>query len=67
LLFLKYYEGDFEQLGLTMTIAENQFGLAEEVQLVAGGANIPVTNENRLFYIMSMANYILNLRTAVLT
>ena len=50
-----------------MTIAEDKFGLAEEVQLVAGGANIPVTIENRLFYIMSMANYILNLRTAVLT
>ena len=67
MLGLKYYEGDFEQLALTMTIAEDKFGLAEEVQLVAGGANIPVTIENRLFYIMSMANYILNLRTAVLT
>jgi hypothetical protein len=34
---------------------------------VPGGANIPVTNENRLFYIMNKANYVLNLRTAVLT
>jgi ubiquitin-protein ligase E3 C len=66
LLFVKYYTGDVEALGLTMTIVESQFGLAEEIQLVPGGANIPVTRDNSIFYIMNKANYMLNLRTAVL-
>jgi ubiquitin-protein ligase E3 C len=63
-LKIKYYKGaDVEELGLTMTVAENNLGVSEEVELVKDGGNIPVTNENRLFYISSYSNYMLNTRT----
>ena len=67
LLKIKYFTGDVEDLGLTMTIAENDLGISEEIPLISGGHDIPVTNENRLFYIMNYSNYMLNLRTAVQT
>jgi len=67
LLKIKYFTGDVEDLGLTMTIAENDLGISEEIPLISGGQHIPVTNENRLFYIMNYSNYMLNLRTAVQT
>lgn len=63
LLKVKYYTGDLEDLGLTMTVAENQLGVNEEIQLVKNGGDIPITNENRVIYIQSYSNYMLNTKT----
>ena len=53
------------ELGLTMAVSENLVGLNEDVELVKNGSQIPITNENRLFYITSYSNYMLNVRTAM--
>jgi len=55
------------ELGLTMAVSENLVGLNEDVELVKNGSQIPITNENRLFYITSYSNYMLNVRTALQT
>ena len=61
---MKYYDGDVEDLGLTMTYAVDNFGTSQEVELVPGGSNISVTNLNRPMYIMHLVNFLLNRRTA---
>jgi ubiquitin-protein ligase E3 C len=38
-----------------------------EVELVRGGSQIPVTNENKLHYIALYCNYMLNVRTQAQT
>lgn len=61
---IKYYEGkDVEELGLYMTVTENNFGDLVEFLLVPNGNEIPVTNENKLIYIMHYCNYMLSVRT----
>lgn len=52
-----------DDFGLTMAVSENFFGQAVEVPLVPNGADIAVTNENKLLYIMHYSNYILNVKT----
>lgn len=51
LMFLKTYDGDAEDLALTFTIANNDFGVNKEIPLIPNGANIPVTNTNKQRYI----------------
>lgn len=51
-------------MGLTMTVAQNSFGASQEIELIPNGANVAVTGENRLLYIMHYANYMLNVRIA---
>jgi hypothetical protein len=46
-----------------MAVYENFFGQAIEVPLVPNGADIAVTNENKLLYIMNYSHYILNVKT----
>jgi ubiquitin-protein ligase E3 C len=46
-----------------MTVNEQHFGKIEELPLVENGGEIPVTNENKLLYIMHYSNYMLNIRT----
>ena len=58
----KYYDGDFEDLGLTMSVSDDRFGKVEEIELIPGGSSIPVTNENKILYIVSKANYMPNFR-----
>ena len=58
----KYYDGDVEDLGLTMSVSDDRFGKVEEIELIPGGSSIPVTNENKILYIVSKANYMLNFR-----
>ena len=60
---VKYYDGNVEDLGLTMTTAVDSFGMAQEVELVPNGSEITVTNSNRPMYIMYLVNYLLNRRT----
>ncbi|KAJ3281761.1 hypothetical protein HDU79_010513 [Rhizoclosmatium sp. JEL0117] len=60
LMFLKTYTGDVERdLALNFTAVEEG---GRVVEIVPGGAGIPVTKENRIAYIYRMANYKLNVR-----
>lgn len=47
LTFLRTYEGDVSELGLTFTVVDQDLGKSTEVELVDNGANVPVTNENK--------------------
>jgi hypothetical protein len=44
LMYLKYYEGNVEDLGLTMAVNESIFGKNLYIPLESNGENIPVTN-----------------------
>ncbi|XP_033208401.1 ubiquitin-protein ligase E3C [Belonocnema kinseyi] len=60
LLYLKSYKGDVTDLGLDFTVLSDELGERRVDELKAGGANIPVTNHNRIEYIHMMADYKLN-------
>jgi ubiquitin-protein ligase E3 B len=60
LLDLQHYEGDARDLALDFTVTEELFGKHTTVELRPGGADIPVTNENKLQYVHAMADYKLN-------
>lgn len=62
LLGLKSYEdgGDVAELGLDFTVVSNELGGARVEELIPNGANVPVTNANRMEYIRQMADYKLN-------
>jgi hypothetical protein len=51
LMFLKTYEGNAEDLCLSFTIANDDFGTNEEIELIPNGANIDVTDTNKHRYI----------------
>ena len=51
LMFLKNYDGDAEDLCLTFTIANDDFGDTSEIPLIPDGANIAVTNANKQRYV----------------
>lgn len=48
LISLKNYAGDPEDLALTFTITEDNFGEMTSVDLKKDGGNIPVTRANRM-------------------
>ncbi|CAB0034239.1 unnamed protein product [Trichogramma brassicae] len=60
LLYLKSYKGDVTDLGLDFTILSDELGERRVDELKPGGANITVTNHNRIEYIHLMADYKLN-------
>lgn len=60
LLFLKRYEGDLTQLGLYFVIENNEYGEQIQVELLPGGKDIQVSNDNVIRYIHLVANYRLN-------
>jgi ubiquitin-protein ligase E3 B len=60
LVYLKHYEGDVRDLALDFTVTEELFGKHTTVELRPGGADIPVTNENKLQYVHAVADYKLN-------
>ena len=55
LMFLKTYEGDAEDLCLSFTVANNDFGGNTEVALIPNGNDLPVTNANKHRYIGTSA------------
>jgi ubiquitin-protein ligase E3 C len=61
-MFLKSYDGDVANLGLTHTIVQDVFGSQKEIEMIPNGANIPVTNKNKIRYIHLVANYYLNVQ-----
>lgn len=60
LLYLKSYKGDVADLGLDFTVLSDELGERRVEELKPSGANIPVTNHNRIEYIHLMADYKLN-------
>eukprot|EP00698_Gefionella_okellyi_P001089 TRINITY_DN1096_c0_g2_i1.p1 TRINITY_DN1096_c0_g2~~TRINITY_DN1096_c0_g2_i1.p1 ORF type:complete len:698 (+),score=143.86 TRINITY_DN1096_c0_g2_i1:1026-3119(+) len=60
LMFLKTYEGNVEDLGLTFAYVDNDLGDAYTVDLIENGRNTAVTNRNVVLYIHLMSNYRLN-------
>ena len=62
LLFLKQYEGSVEDLSLFFSLDTDQYGEAKETELIPGGKDVPVTNENVLRYIHLVAHHRLNLQ-----
>lgn len=62
LMYVKYYDGNVEDLCLYMSYTDNLFGHNNVTNLIPGGAEIPVTNENKMQYIRLYANFILNKR-----
>jgi hypothetical protein len=60
LMYIKYYSGDLEDLCLYMSYTDSSFGADQVVNLVPGGSEIAVTNENKMHYIRLYANHILN-------
>uniref|UniRef100_A0A7S2XI29 HECT-type E3 ubiquitin transferase n=1 Tax=Lotharella oceanica TaxID=641309 RepID=A0A7S2XI29_9EUKA len=57
LRFVKSYQGDVKDLGLTFAVSSNHFGKQQTIPLVSGGDEVEVTNENRVNYVMLMADY----------
>jgi len=57
LMFLKSYDGDAEDLCLSFTVGNDDFGGTNETPLIPNGANIAVTNSNKQRYIEAVAKY----------
>jgi len=57
LMFLKNYDGNAEDLCLTFSIANDDFGTKKEVELLPNGAQIDVTNTNKHRYIGLVAKH----------
>ncbi|KAF0927506.1 hypothetical protein E2562_034000 [Oryza meyeriana var. granulata] len=60
LLSLKHYDGDISQLELYFVIVNNEYGEQSEEELLPGGRDMRVTNENVITYIHLVANHRLN-------
>lgn len=60
LLFLKHYQGDLSDLELYFVIVNNEYGEQTEEELLPGGKDIRVTNENVITFIHLIANHRLN-------
>eukprot|EP00049_Salpingoeca_infusionum_P019197 m.360737 g.360737 ORF g.360737 m.360737 type:complete len:1077 (-) comp19151_c0_seq1:4333-7563(-) len=60
LLFVKSYEGDVEDLGLTFTVEDDSFGSMVTRPLRPGGGVTDVTNANVILYVHLVADYRLN-------
>lgn len=57
---MKSYEGDVTDLGLDFAVVNNELGEQQTVELKPNGAQIPVTEANRIEYVHLMADYKLN-------
>ncbi|GER31451.1 ubiquitin-protein ligase [Striga asiatica] len=60
LIYLKRYQGNISELELYFVIANNEYGEQTEEELLPGGKNIRVTNENVITFIHLVANHRLN-------
>lgn len=58
---VKNYPGDAADLGLTFST--NTKNSDEEIELMKGGSNVPVTNDNKIRYIYYLTHYYLNAKT----
>ncbi|CAN6467252.1 unnamed protein product [Victoria cruziana] len=62
LLFLKHYKGDICELGLYFVVVNNEYGEQTEEELLPGGKDLQVTNENVITFIHLVANHRLNIQ-----
>ncbi|XP_042466129.1 E3 ubiquitin-protein ligase UPL6-like [Zingiber officinale] len=60
LLFLKHYKGDVSELELYFVVVKNEYGEQTEEELIPGGKDMRVTNDNVISFIHLVANYRLN-------
>ncbi|KAG0258703.1 Ubiquitin-protein ligase E3B [Actinomortierella ambigua] len=60
LMFLKKYEGDVEDLGLTFSLDDEAFGQRQTIELRPNGEAVAVRRENRIHYIFLVSDYRLN-------
>ncbi|KAK9019919.1 hypothetical protein V6N11_054424 [Hibiscus sabdariffa] len=60
LIFLKHFKGDISELELYFVIVNNEYGEQTEEELLPGGKNIRVTNENVITFIHLVSNHRLN-------
>lgn len=56
----QHYKGDISELELYFVIVNNEYGEQTEEELLPGGKNIRVTNENVITFIHLVANHRLN-------
>lgn len=57
LIFLKHYPGNPEELSLNFTIVNEEFGVTRTIDLKPNGSNVPVTQDNKLEYILRVSHY----------
>lgn len=57
---LQHYKGDISELELYFVIVNNEYGEQTEEELLPGGKNLRVTNENVITFIHLVANHRLN-------
>ncbi|KAL4568258.1 hypothetical protein LXL04_023866 [Taraxacum kok-saghyz] len=60
LIFLKRFEGDLSELELYFVIVNNEYGEQTSEELIPGGKNIRVVNDNVITFIHLVANHRLN-------
>ncbi|WCJ23245.1 E3 ubiquitin-protein ligase UPL6 [Euphorbia peplus] len=60
LIFLKHYKGDIGELELYFVIVNNEYGEQTEEELLPGGRNLRVGNENVITFIHLVSNHRLN-------
>lgn len=51
---------DVSQLGITFSVDRQVFGVNKTYELIPNGANVPVTNENKMRFIYLMSDYYLH-------
>ncbi|KAI1292289.1 Ubiquitin-protein ligase E3B [Halotydeus destructor] len=57
LTYIKHYDGDVADLGLTFSVDEDCMGKIVTHELMPGGRAVPVTKETRINYIHLMAHF----------
>lgn len=57
---VQHYQGDISELELYFVIVNNEYGEQTEEELLPGGRNIRVTNENVITFIHLVSNHRLN-------
>ena len=55
--YVKHYDGDLEDLGLTFSFDQDILGKVVTYELIPGGRTINVTNTNKISYIHHMAHF----------
>lgn len=63
---LQRYEGDLSELELYFVIVNNEYGEQTAEELIPGGKNIRVVNDNVITFIHLVANHRLNTQVFVL-
>lgn len=64
---LQHYEGDISELELYFVIVNNEYGEQKEEELLPGGKNLRVTNDNVIMFIHLVANHRLNFQVIILS